>query len=97
MAISIKPKDDEMIFCAVWIKARMSTDLDERTVTLEKLDIPRVHFPDMDDEEKITQIKDSLIEEIESWDVEMSLDRLLADLNGVEDLRSLVALGAIKQ
>ena len=60
MAISIKPAEGEMIFCAAWIKARMSTDIDERTVTLESIDIPKVHFPDMDDESKITQLKNIL-------------------------------------
>ena len=88
MAISIKPAEGEMIFCAAWIKARMSTDIDERTVTLESIDIPKVHFPDMDDESKITQLKNLLKNEIESWDVVMSLDRLLASLDEVEDLKN---------
>ena len=88
MAISIKPAEGEMIFCAAWIKARMSTDIDERTVTLESIDIPKVHFPDMDDQSKITQLKEFLKNEIESWDVVMSLDRLLASLDEVEDLKN---------
>ena len=88
MAISIKPPEGEMIFCAAWIKARMSTDLDERTVTLETIEIPKVHFPDMDDSEKINQLKIFLKKEIESWDVVMSLDRLLASLDEVEDLKN---------
>jgi hypothetical protein len=89
MAISIKPPEEEMIFCAAWIKAGVSTDMDERTVTLEKIEIPKVHFPDMEDQKIITEFKTLLIAEIESWNVEMSLDRLLASLNEVEDLKSL--------
>jgi hypothetical protein len=89
MAISIKPPDDDMIFCAAWFKAQMSTDVDERVVTLNTINIERVHFPDIDDQKKIDEFKQLLSEEIESWDVEMSLDRLLASLNEVEDLKNL--------
>lgn len=89
MAISIKPKDEEMIFCAVWFKGKMSTDFDERIVTLEKIDIPRIHFPDMDDQEKIDKFSGMLVKEIESWDVQMDLDRLVASMGEVEDLKKL--------
>jgi hypothetical protein len=87
MAISLNPTDGDMVFCAAWIKAGMSTDLDERLVTLETIEIPKVNFPDMDDEKKIAQLKKFLKEEIESWDVVMSLDRLLADLDEAEDVQ----------
>jgi hypothetical protein len=88
MAISFNPPDGEMVFCAAWFKGVMSTDFDERTVTLEKMHIPKVHFPDMDDESKITQLKNLLIKEIESWDAVMSLDHLLASLGEAEDLKN---------
>jgi hypothetical protein len=64
MAISLKPPEGEMIFCAVWVKAGMSTDLDERTVTLETIDIPKINFPDMEDDSKITQLKKFLKNEV---------------------------------
>ncbi|MBW1854684.1 MAG: hypothetical protein JRJ00_08410 [Deltaproteobacteria bacterium] len=89
MALSFKPQDDDILFGALWLKARISVDMDARTVTLEKLDIPRVHFPGFEDQEKITDIKALLIQEMESWDVDMSLDRLMASLNEVEDLKEL--------
>lgn len=89
MAISIKPEDEEMIFCAAWFKGKMLTDLDERIVTLEKMDIPRIHFPDMDDQDKIDEFSKMLVKEIESWDVEMDLDRLIASMSEVEDLKNL--------
>jgi hypothetical protein len=88
MAISLKPPEGEMIFCAVWVKAGMSTDLDERTVTLETIDIPKINFPDMEDDSKITQLKKFLKNEIESWDVVMSLDRLLASLDEAEGMNN---------
>ncbi len=87
MAISIKPKDKDMIFCAAWFKGTMSTDLDARIVTFEKIEIPKLHFPDIDDQEKIDNFSKILVTEIESWDLEMSLDRLTASLGDLKDLK----------
>lgn len=89
MAVSIKPPEKEMIFGAVWFKARMSTDLDERTVTLMSLEIPRVHFPDMEDQAMVDKFTDFLIKKVQSWNMVMSLDRLLASLSDVEDLNNM--------
>ena len=36
MAVSIKPPESDMIFGALWFNARMSTDMDARTATLER-------------------------------------------------------------
>jgi hypothetical protein len=89
MAITIKPKDKELIFGAIWFKATMSTDLENRTVVLEKIDILKTHFPDMVDSNNIEKFSNLLTTEIESWNLEMSLDRLLASLEEVEDMNSL--------
>ncbi|MCK5838735.1 MAG: sulfur globule family protein [Bacteroidales bacterium] len=89
MAVTIKPKDKEMIFGAVWFNARMSTDLENRTVVLEKMDIIKTHFPDMMDEEKISKFSKLLSAEMESWNLEMSLDRILSSLNEIENLKQL--------
>lgn len=89
MAVTIKPPENDMIFCAVWFKAKLQTDFDQRTVLLEKMEIVKIHFPDMIEEEKTTKFTGLLSEEIESWDLEMSLDRLLASLDEVEDLKQL--------
>ena len=86
MAISIKPKDKEMLFCAAWFSAKMDTDLDSRIVSLDKLSITKVHFPDIDDSSKIDQLTTIVEEETKTWDIEMSLDRLVASLDEVEDL-----------
>lgn len=89
MAVTIKPPKKEMIFGAVWFKARMSTDLENRTVVLKEMNIIRTHFPDMVKEENITKFSDLLSKEMESWDLEMSLDRILASLKEVENLNQL--------
>ena len=89
MAVTIKPKDKEMIFGAVWFKARMSTDTENRTVLLENMDIIKTHFPDIVDEEKVSRYSKLLSAEIESWNLEMSLDRIIASLDEVENLKQL--------
>lgn len=88
MAISIKPKDDEMLFCAAWFRAKMDTDLDTRIVTLDELSITKVHFPDLEDSAKIDQLSKLVEEETKTWNVEMSLDRLVASLDEVDDLNN---------
>ncbi len=86
MAVSIKPKDKDMLFCAAWFKAKMDTDLDTRTVTLDRLEITKIHFPDLEDDEKIDQLSKLLTDEAKTWDIEMSLDRLIASLDDVNNL-----------
>jgi hypothetical protein len=89
MAVTIKVPEKEMIFGALWFRARMLTDLDDRTVLLEKMEITRTHFPDITDQEKISNFSELLSAEIESWNLEMSLDRILASLDEVENMREL--------
>ncbi|MCF6169970.1 MAG: hypothetical protein L3J66_03220 [Bacteroidales bacterium] len=89
MALSVKIKDQELIFGALWFKARLATDLEERTAVIENLDIERVYFPGIEDTTKIEKFSRLLTEEVESWDVVMSLDRLIASLKEVEDMKSL--------
>lgn len=80
MAVTIQPKDKDMIFGALWFKARLSTDLDERTVVLEEMDIIKTHFPDIVDEEKQKEFSGLLSAEMESWNLVMSLDRIFSQL-----------------
>lgn len=89
MAITLAPKDKEMIFGAVWFKAMMSTDKDTRIVTLEKMNITRTHFPDIIDDSKKTKFSKMLEDEMETWNLDMSMDRLAASLEEVENLKSL--------
>ena len=39
LALTIKAPEQEMIFGALWFKAQVLTDLDDRTVLLEKMEI----------------------------------------------------------
>ncbi len=89
MAVTIKVPEEEMIFGALWFRARMLTDLDKRTVLLEKMEILKTHFPEIVDDEKINRFSELLSAEIESWNLEMSLDRILASLDEVDNLQQL--------
>lgn len=89
MAVTIKPKDEEMIFGAVWFDATMSTDTENRTAYLDRINIGKTHFPDIVDDDDNIKFAATLSTEIESWNIEMSLDRLLASLAEVEDLKQL--------
>lgn len=89
MAVTIKPKEKDMIFGAVWFTATVITDTENRTVLLDKMHIGNTHFPDLVDEEKKAKFASSLSAEMESWSLEMSLDRLLASLSEVENLNLL--------
>lgn len=88
IAVSIKPENKDIVFCAAWFKAIMETDLDERIVTLKKMQITKIHFPDYDNQEMIDKLSRVLEKEFESWNISMSLDRLTASLDDVEDLKT---------
>ena len=89
MALSVKPKDDDIIFGALWFSATLLTDMENRTADLVKLDIPMIKFPDMEDESKLEKLKELIISDLEAMDVQMSLDRIIADLEDVENLELL--------
>ena len=71
------------VFGAMWFECNISTDLDDRTVELLDLQVTAAKFPDVDAED-IQRLTDLLEEEIPRWEMELSLDRLLADLDMTE-------------
>ena len=89
MALTVKPVEEEMVFGAVWFVAKMETDLENRLVRLVSIDITQTNFPDMISEEDAKKFTNLLTTEIESWDIVMSLDRLTASLEEVENLNKL--------
>ncbi|NOX86374.1 MAG: carbohydrate-binding family V/XII [Chlorobi bacterium] len=88
MALSVTPKDEEILFGALWFKAYLETDFDERTALLKKLDITKIHFPNFTDTARIEKFTRLLTEEVESWNLLMSLDRILAGLEETENLKT---------
>jgi hypothetical protein len=71
--------DDTRIFGAVWMSARMSTDYDTRMVDLLDMSITAAKIPGVEGEdlEKLTAF---LEREIPEWEMTISLDRILAGL-----------------
>ena len=83
-AVMIKPKDGgEPVFGAVWTETRITTDLDGREVLFEDIRVPRVRFPDATPEQE-QRLIDLLTREIPTWDLDLSLDRLIALLDLAE-------------
>ena len=89
MAVTVKLAKKDLIFGALWFKATMSTDKENRTVLLEKMQILKTYFPDIVDKKMGDEFSKLLATEIESWDMEMSLDRLTASLKDIENLKQL--------
>ena len=83
MALAVQPEGKDLIFGALWFKGHMSTDLDERMVYLERMEIPNVRFPDLDSAQ-VEDLKGIVIREVQSWDIELSLDRLIASVESEE-------------
>ncbi len=77
------PGHPEPVFGAAWFDCTVSTNRDERTVSLTGLKVPVAKFPDAK-EEHVEKLKSILEEEIPKWEIVMSLDQLVADieLNG---------------
>jgi hypothetical protein len=88
MAVSLKSKSSKLIFGAVWFRATMKTDLDERIVELEKLDIIQARFPDTD-EKKAEEFARLFEEKVEGSSLHMSLDHLLATMEMIDTQRDL--------
>ncbi|NOR76119.1 MAG: carbohydrate-binding family V/XII, partial [Draconibacterium sp.] len=89
MALSVKNEKEDIIFGALWFNARISTDLETRIAVLEAIEIPKVKFPDIKDESKLERLKTLIIEDLESMNLKMSLDRILAGIESIENENEL--------
>ena len=74
------PGSDQPVFGTAWMESRVSTDRDDRTVTILETKVPRVRFPDATEEQQATLAK-ILIENISDQIITFSLDRLLTMLD----------------
>jgi len=83
-AVSVTPKgESEPVFGAVWMEVRIETDLDARVVEYREIRVPRVRFQDATPEQEQNLI-DLLTQEMPTWELEVSLDRLIAALDLAE-------------
>ncbi len=85
MAVSVKGKKGKLIFGAVWLKTFIATDLDTQMAAFESIEITQSRFPDDITEANVEDLKTLIVEEITSWEPEMSLDELKASLSTIED------------
>lgn len=83
-AVSVaKEGGDAPVFGAVWVTSRVSTDREERTVTLTEIEVTAIKFPSLD-EGQTDRLKQVLEDQIPKWDLVVSLDRILAGLDMAE-------------
>jgi len=76
------------VFGAMWFDCQISTDRDERIVRLLDLEVSAAKFPEME-EGDVERLSSFLENEIPGWELELSLDQLLADLDMNETTLSL--------
>ena len=83
-AVSVTTKEQTTpVFGAMWFDCQISTDRDDRTVRLLNMEVTAAKFPDVD-ADKIQKLSDFLEEEVPRWEMVLSLDQLLADLDMTE-------------
>ena len=67
------------VFGAMWFDCEIFTDKDDRTVELLNMTVSAAKFPDIE-ENDILKLSEFLETEVPKWEMELSLDQLLADL-----------------
>jgi hypothetical protein len=83
-AVSVMPiGKDTPVFGAVWVEARIETDLTSRMVVLMEVRVPKVHFTGITPEQE-KEFSDFLAREIPTWNLTLSQDRMLAMLDIAE-------------
>ncbi|MGB5894391.1 MAG: hypothetical protein WBG58_09445, partial [Ignavibacteriaceae bacterium] len=83
-AVSVTVKDSvNPVFGVVWTDAKVSVDKDARTVDILEITVTKVRFPNATEENEKT-LAALLEKDIPTWELTMSLDRLLVALELVE-------------
>ncbi|TFG97161.1 MAG: carbohydrate-binding family V/XII [Calditrichales bacterium] len=83
-AVSVLNKGTETpVFGVAWFSSRVETDLDARIITMLELSVKRVVFPDIT-AAQVELFKRLVAEEFPKWDMEISLDRVIASLEALD-------------
>jgi len=83
-AVSVAKEDGSTpMFGAVWVTARVNTDLEQRLVYLKEIEVTAIKFPNLD-QGQTDRLKAVLESGIPQWDLVVSLDRILAGLDLAE-------------
>jgi len=75
-----KSKNEEPVFGVVWTETILVTDKDSRMATMESIKVTGIKFPDVEDQTKIDALTTILETEIPKWNLEISLDQIIATL-----------------
>ena len=78
-AVAVEQTGKEPVFGAIWFKARLDIDREERIAHILDLSITRVRFPE-DDKEKARALSDLLQKEVPKWQLPITMDELIATL-----------------
>ncbi len=80
-AISVRKNSGaEPVFGAVFFNATIATDKDNRIATIDSIDISNAKFSGVEDQAWVNQITDQIETNISDWDIQFSLDDLVASL-----------------
>ncbi len=82
-AFSANREGEEPGFGAFWFDALVETDRDERLVTVVNIDVPRVRFGELTEEQR-SVAAEIIAEETTSWHMVISLDRILTGIDLAE-------------
>ena len=83
-AVSVRElAGDEPTFGAIWYESILLTNRDTRMATLEGIKITSVKLPGVEDSEKLKRFTEFLETEIPKWNLEISMDALVATLEQV--------------
>jgi hypothetical protein len=79
-AISVKMAgQDKTIFGAMWFESDLDTNMETRIATLVRTSVTAAKFPDME-QDTIDKLSRYIEQEVPTWELEISIDRLIAGL-----------------
>lgn len=84
MAVALEKKGKEPIFGAVWLTATLETDREERMALVTGIKVNEMRFAELP-AEKEKQFTEYLEREIPTWELKISLDRLISTLELIEE------------
>lgn len=79
-AVMVKMNEQaEPVFGAIWVKARVMTDVDTRIISLDNVEVTDAKFPNQDSS-KVEKLKSFLSVEIPKWEFDITIDQLIAGM-----------------
>src|SRR4030095_2907069 len=87
VAVSVrKTATTEPIFGAMWFKAILNTNKDNRTATLDSLIMTNSRFADSVKPEAVAQLNKMIENESKNWNIEISIDELITTVKAEQQI-----------